>query len=63
MNEDSGNGAVVFILLDSQDSILHPGSCANSLHGVVIEPCASDSFCNGGRSCELASDFVLFRSA
>lgn len=43
MNEDSGNGAVVFILLDRQDSILHHHSCANSLHGLVIQPCASDS--------------------
>lgn len=29
MNEDSANGAVVFILLDRQGSILHHHSCAN----------------------------------
>lgn len=63
MNEDSGNGAVVLVLLDSQDSILHHLSCANSLHGTVIQPCANDSFCSDGRLCELASDIVLFRNA
>lgn len=47
MNEDSGNGAVVFIWLDSQGSILHRLCCANSWRGVVIQPYASGSVMMG----------------
>lgn len=37
MNEDSSNRAVVFILLDRHDSILHHHSCANSSHEVEVQ--------------------------